>query len=317
MKLSIIIPIYNTAKYLHRCINSCINQDVALNDFEIILINDGSTDESHSICEFYKTEYENIRYVQQENSGLSIVRNNGLDLANGEYIWFVDSDDWIKDNCLNSIFNYCNNNDLDVLRIGFKKIEESYTYLLNDAIQIQPLSIFTGKEIIKNNFVFGVPLYIFKKEYLKKNNLLFYSNIYHEDNEFTPRALFYAIKIGITNELFYYYYTRTDSITKEKNPKNCFDLLIVCKCLMNFSNKVDPDLQPYINNVISTSFNSSLAYSMDIDPKLKLTLKQQISLNKEIFTYMRKSKNIKFKIEGFIFSLFPNNVMDLYKLLKR
>ena len=316
MKLSLIIPVYNTAKYLRKCLDSCLNQNIAKIDYEIILINDGSTDESHSICLAYIQKYSNFKYIQQGNSGQSVARNKGIEMAIGEYIWFIDSDDWIKSNCFNSIIALCESHNLDILRVGFKKVNEEDTNEKNDSILSTTLSIKNGKEILKSNFVFGPPLYIFKRSYLIKNQLTFYPNIFHEDNEFTPKALYFANRIGDTEAVFYYYLTRNGSTTLSVNPKKCFDLLIVCQSLVKFSKQMEADLQPYINNVISTSINSILSHAMKIDTVSKIELKRQLSLNNNLFGHMRKAKNIKFKIEGFLFFLFPNNILELYRLLK-
>ena len=95
VKLSIIIPVYNTEEYLPRCLNSCLEQDLLANEYEIIAINDGSSDNSLQILNAYALKYPNIRVINQENRGLGATRNRGLNLAIGEYIWFVDSDDWV------------------------------------------------------------------------------------------------------------------------------------------------------------------------------------------------------------------------------
>lgn len=89
---SIIIPVYNTEKYLRECIQSCINQDVDSNDYEIICINDGSKDQSLSILKEYELNYKNVTVIEQQNSGVSVARNKGISAASGDYIWFVDSD---------------------------------------------------------------------------------------------------------------------------------------------------------------------------------------------------------------------------------
>ena len=104
MKLSIVIPVYNVEKYVNRCLLSVLNQKVSSNEYEIVIVNDGSTDSSLSIVEEMIESYNNVILVSQENAGLSAARNRGLLLAKGDYIWFVDSDDWIDDDSLISIF---------------------------------------------------------------------------------------------------------------------------------------------------------------------------------------------------------------------
>ena len=125
VKLSIIIPVYNTEEYLPRCLNSCLEQDLPANEYEIIAINDGSSDNSLQILNAYALKYPNIRVINQENRGLGATRNRGLNLAIGEYIWFVDSDDWVLENCLLDIYENCK--DVDIL-------ETDRAYLYKDHV---------------------------------------------------------------------------------------------------------------------------------------------------------------------------------------
>lgn len=316
MRLSIIIPIYNTAKYLRKCIDSCLNQDISSSEYEIILINDGSPDESGDICLEYKDKYNNIVYLRQENSGQGVARNNALKIAQGNYIWFIDSDDFIAENSIDSLLKLCTENELDILRIGFKKVDESYQYNSGKTDEIIIKKAVSGKEFLKSKFVFGPPLYLFRREYLIKNDLSFYPNIYLEDNEFTPRALYYAKNIGETDFVAYYYLTRQGSTTLSVNPKKVFDLLKVCLSLINFNKIVDDEVKPYINNVISTSFNSLLHQALLIDETNQNKIKNLIYQNREIFRHMLKAKSVKFKTEGLLFTLCPKHVIQIYKLLK-
>ena len=114
MRLSIIIPAYNVDQYLDRCIESCESQDIHQNDYEIIIVNDGSCDKSLNIANALANKYSNVNVISQENQGLSIARNTGMTLAKGNYIWFVDSDDYIVKNCVGSVLALCEKNDLDI-----------------------------------------------------------------------------------------------------------------------------------------------------------------------------------------------------------
>ena len=99
MKLSIIIPMYNVEPYIEKCLLSCLNQNIPHADYEIIVVNDGSPDGSLGIARRIASTVDNMLIVSQENGGLSAARNKGLSYAKGEYVWFVDSDDWIEENC--------------------------------------------------------------------------------------------------------------------------------------------------------------------------------------------------------------------------
>lgn len=126
--LSIIVPIYNTGKYIGKCLESLTAQNLSLEKYEIICINDGSTDNSCVIVESYAKKFSNIRFVSQENKGVSAARNKGIHLAKGKYIWFVDSDDFIKSNVLAQIAGILIDGDCDrltLLPFAFRDNEEN------------------------------------------------------------------------------------------------------------------------------------------------------------------------------------------------
>lgn len=118
MFLSFIVPVYNTEKYLRDCLDSLISQDVSKEDYEIICVNDGSTDGSLTILQEYAAENRNIHIINKENGGVASARNAGMDAAQGEYIWFVDSDDFVKHNCLGSLRDHVNVHRSDRVMIG-------------------------------------------------------------------------------------------------------------------------------------------------------------------------------------------------------
>ena len=103
MKLSVVIPLYNKEKYIDRCLKSLLTQDVSLNEYEIVIVDDGSTDTGSFICKGYMEKYSNIHFFSQENAGPSAARNRGLEATNGDYIYFLDADDYIAKNVLTSI----------------------------------------------------------------------------------------------------------------------------------------------------------------------------------------------------------------------
>lgn len=113
IKVSIIIPIYNVEKYLRQCLDSAVNQ--TLSNIEIILINDGSTDNSSCIAREYSLNYSFIKLIEQKNSGQSIARNKGIDAANGKYIYFLDSDDYIEINAIENLYKEAERNNLDLV----------------------------------------------------------------------------------------------------------------------------------------------------------------------------------------------------------
>ena len=122
MILSVIVPVYNTEAYLEKCVSSLLDQDLPKEDYEIILIDDGSTDSSGSLCDVFVSAHDNIRVIHQSNRGLSAARNEGIALARGKYIQFVDSDDYLNPNVLQGIVLALESKNLDILRINYQNV---------------------------------------------------------------------------------------------------------------------------------------------------------------------------------------------------
>lgn len=257
-KLSIIVPVYNVEPYIRRCLFSCLDQNVSKGDYEIIVVNDGTKDNSMTIVNEVAKEHDNIYLINQENQGLSMARNNGFAVARGEYIWFVDSDDWIEKDCLQSIFLKLKGN-LDILQIQYRNIydDESENY---DAIFRSIDGYKTGKEVICSG---GLPapaqFSIYRKQFLSEKKLSFVPGIYHEDSEFKPRAVYLAEKIASLDQVCYNYYRRSSgSITSSFKMKNAIDLIKVMNSLYEFSRSFDREVLVAFNNFISMDMNALL-----------------------------------------------------------
>ena len=225
MKYSIIIPVYNTSKYLKKCLDSIINQ--TYKDYEVIIINDGSTDNSLDIIKEYSSKNKSIKYKSIKNSGLSVARNTGVSLARGEYILFLDSDDYIDKNLLNKLSIY----DNDVIRFQVREV------LDNDSIikeynehAFKNYNTYDALNIIVNyHFVENAWAYAYKKEFYIKNKFSFMSGIYHEDYALIPLVLCKAKTISSIDYIGYNYVQRSNSIMSskdyEKIKKKVYDFL--------------------------------------------------------------------------------------------
>lgn len=318
MKLSIIIPVYNVEKYLQRCLESCIKQDLQLDYYEIIIVNDGSIDNSLVIANNYAIKYPNITIVSQKNKGLSIARNVGLEIAKGDYIWFVDSDDWIADNCIATIIDKCTKQKLDILCISKANVikgQNHNRYLYNHELENQTIN---GKETLRNGLLKSVcvPFYIYRKEFLTINNLKCLENVFHEDNEFTPRAFYLAQKVGFYNRICYYAYERENSIMTTINPKRAFDLIHVANSLHMFTNNiVSRDYKFIFHRYISNCLNEALHLSTKLSQDNKNELVNTIKRNGYLIQHLIRSKKLKYKIEGILFTIFPNKIIKIYQTL--
>ena len=179
-KLSIIIPVYNVAEYLTQCLDSVYSQ--IRDNYEVILVDDGSTDDSGSICEEYKLKYPQTIVVHKKNGGLSDARNAGIKVATGEYTYFIDSDDWLAPNAISTLLDYAIENKCEVVQGGLYYAYNDYQ--LYDNSKTTPFILNRDqamKELIKNdyikNFAWGK---IYKTEIVKKH--LFIKGVYFEDS---------------------------------------------------------------------------------------------------------------------------------------
>ena len=224
-KLSIIVPVYNVEQYLRKCVDSVLTQDY--DDYEIILVDDGSTDNCPAICDEYAhTHYTlndtQIKVIHQANAGLSAARNSGIEKAHGEYVMFVDSDDYIELNVLGGMIKRMESDNLDVLRYNFQNVNEQCEVFLpfKDAKRdVDYSEEVVGGETFLNERL-GPMCYawqfIIKRELL--NDCLFKEGIYFEDTEWTPRMLLRAKRVASTPMVVYNYLWRTGSISLPSDP---------------------------------------------------------------------------------------------------
>lgn len=317
IKLSIVIPVYNVERYIEKCLLSCLRQDLSPKQYEIIVVNDGSPDASLSIAERVAKDYLNVTIISQDNQGLSGARNTGLKHAKGEYIWFVDSDDYIEENCLGGIVPYLKD-DLDILQLQYRLVYEDETPSL-DARFCQIEGIKSGTEVTEQG---GLPapaqFSVLRSNFLKNNNLEFVKGIYHEDSEFKPRATFLAKKITSYNKVVYNYYQRAGSIMSSFRLKNALDMLLVMNNLLQFisSNESDSKYIPSFCNYISTNMNSLLFGFRQLKEPDRQQMFSELQQNKHLFKCMLKSTRVKYKLEGMVFLLNIQLGLNFYKLLK-
>lgn len=316
--LSIIIPVYNVEKYIEKCLLSCVEQDISHADYEIIVINDGTPDNSLSIVKHIAKKYSNIVVINQVNQGLSSARNKGMKYAEGEYIWFVDSDDYIEENCLGRIASYLKD-DLDILQLQYRYVYEDNTPA-KDIKTCKIEGVKTGVEITMQG---GLPdpaqFSIFRSEFLKEYNLEFLEGIYHEDSEFKPRATYLASKIASDHFVSYNYLQRlSGSITSKFKLKNGLDMLKVNKSLQDFirQEKMSNKCKKCLYQKIGMNMNTLLLGIRQLNGKERDLLKLHLKLNKEFFYYMVESSLLKYKIEGLLFKLNIELGLFLHRYLR-
>lgn len=239
VKLSIIIPAYKVEEYIEQCLRSITQQLRENFPVEIIVVNDGSPDNSAAIAEKISKEYPDvIKIVNQENQGLSMARNNGLKVANGEYVWLVDSDDYLLPNALQDVFcAICEHPEVEVFSSFLRLYYETENTFKNTPNPWH--SIGTGKQYLLENMPIGASQrFIFKRQFLIEKNLQFVPKILHEDAVFGYEMLYQVEKICVLDKPVYAYRIRTSgSIMSSIKIKTAYDLIFGHKYLMAFAER--------------------------------------------------------------------------------
>lgn len=230
MKFSMIVPVYNVEAYLNRCVDSLINQTYA--DIEIILIDDASPDGCPKICDDYAKKDARVKVIHQKNGGLSDARNKGVKMAAGDYVWFVDSDDYIElDAC--ERFALYTENGYDILLGGtFDGGVARENGLLCSPVgtaEVMDGSSYLKKGLKEGNLIGVAYAGPYRRKFLLENKLEFPYGLLHEDMEFAPRSYLKAQSVICTQIMFYHYVKREDSITtKRDQSKNAIDIMKIC-----------------------------------------------------------------------------------------
>jgi glycosyltransferase involved in cell wall biosynthesis len=218
IKLSIIVPLYNSEKFILKCLDSLLNQDIPHSEYEIIVVNDGSPDSSYEIVSSYKEKYSNIVLVSQENQGTSGARNTGIDIARGEFLTFVDPDDYVEKNVYCELILKMEKEKLDMLRFDFTIVDEDYNTLPKPkgakGTADYSTGIVEGKVFLayKLGYACFVWAYIYRTSLLKDNLLYYKTGFYIDDIEWLPRVLICAQKVTSLSKNVVYYVQHKGSL---------------------------------------------------------------------------------------------------------
>lgn len=240
-KISVIIPIYNVEKYLNRCVDSVINQ--TYKNLEIILVDDGSPDNCGAICDEYAKKDARVKVIHKKNGGLSSARNAGLDVMTGEYVTFIDSDDWIEKDLLNIEYDYIVSNNVDLVKPLFKYDEENFNEIFNDKIRIND-SYELFKSICLRKDETSVCGTLWKKLLFDKER--FQEGILNEDFLFCANMfLKNKLRILYTKYKGYTYFSRPGSISKQGFGKSSIDAVYNTKKSIEIAKEFCPKLEKY------------------------------------------------------------------------
>ena len=220
MKISVIIPVYNTGNYLKKCLDSILNQ--TLKEIEIIIVNDGSSDNSLDIIKRYMKKNKNIILINKENGGQGSARNMGISRATGEYISFVDSDDFIDEEMLEEMYLTAKENDSDIVICNISDYYEKsgttrdVSLNLKEDVSIQEAILYSVPSVVNK---------IYRRKLLQDNKLFFNEKIWYEDFPYSIELLVHAKKIYFISKPFYHYFHRIQSTMHNQNISKNLDIL--------------------------------------------------------------------------------------------
>lgn len=253
IRLSIIVTVYNREKYINRCIDSLLNQDIPDDQYEIVVVDDGSTDKSGEILDKYSIKNMNVRVFHTKNGGVADARNKGLEEARGTYITYIDSDDYVEENCYLSILEFVERNNYDILISDYNKI------LGDQKVYVEVASFLEEGDITNNEYVLTTPApwnKLMKRELFTKGNIRFPSGIVYEDYATIPllaneaKTIFY-LKKGYVN-----YFQDNMSITRNSGfQKKWWDMYIASENLNKMNPKYRNELEylVYLYLLVRTS----------------------------------------------------------------
>lgn len=313
-KFSIIIPVYNVEKYLHKCLDSILSQ--TFGDFEVICVNDGSTDNSLKILKEYAAKDFRFKVISQENQGQGVARNNAIDKSCGEYLLFVDPDDFIETNTLEILYNKFLQTGVDVIQFDYTicyengknkrtmqlkdKLKKDYNYIIKDN------EIFNWHDLEKRKHK-GVNFFVWNKAYradfIKKNNIKFAPVKFGEDQIFTISVYVLTNRILYINKTFYYYRTRRGSSVNRASDGNfcVFENINLVKNFLiskNLYENMNIIFRDYVVKVLSIHYQYIPSQSID-----KYLMQCAEVLNQEDFKRFKNNINGKFSLRQKLFSL--------------
>lgn len=313
MILSFIVPCYNVELYVEKCIDSLESQDIPKDDYEILAYDDESKDNTLCVLEKLAKKYPNIKVTSHKNKGLSGTRNRGIREAQGDFIWFIDSDDWIEECCLAQIVGRLTR-DVDVLAFnGFipeggraKKCK-----CFENSVADKATLFITG-------FADAAQMFIFRREFLIVNNCFFKEGIKHEDTLFTPITLYKANFFIFYRESVYHFLKRAGSITTVKDLKRIYDLNDNMSYLSEYADTINNLVvkRGFLNH-IAHHITEMLNYGIDNGPAGEMLIKQIMQEHPYYWQIMKNAIDLKPRLIYWAVKLSPLPFITTYRLLTK
>lgn len=225
--VSLIMPVYNVENYIEKCLCSALSQ--TLPGIEIIVVNDGSTDDSMKIVDCFANKYSNIKIVNKKNGGLSSARNSGIEIATGKYIAFIDSDDYIDKTMIEKMYVMAEEKELDIVACNLTKVDSEGKILGHEKNIVDYNCTYNRQQVISEYFTNNIPAYAWNKLYSKKlfveNKITYPVGKLYEDIGTTFELFFRTDKVGFIDEALYFYVQREGAITKVPSFKASRDII--------------------------------------------------------------------------------------------
>ena len=308
IKVSVIIPVYNVEKFLNKCLNSVIQQ--TMQDIEIICVNDGSTDKSLDILKNFAKYDNRIVIIDQENQGLSAARNSGIKIAQGDFLSFIDSDDYIELDMFEEMHTKALKDKSDIVVCRFDKVNEEYVNTYSSGIT----NIFTKDELF-NRILSGMssPMAcdkIYKRELFIKNKITYPVGLYHEDVPTTYKLFYFAQKISIIEKVFYHWLHRDGSISKrieQKHIDDTFEIFKLTKEFLKEENIFEMNYKFFIRRIFH--------YSYGLIQKLNLYAKNTPDKGEKIISIIERMRKDGYETENNLMIL-KNYDQKLYNQYK-
>ena len=312
MLLSFIVPVYNTELYLAECLNSLLSQDISTDEYEIICINDGSTDGSLQILREFEISNTNVTVIDKENEGVSIARNVGLSLAKGDYVWFIDSDDLIQCNILDELKRITEETNPDIVDFG--------AYTIYEELSPKEKQAYLDKSLTVTSYANAVYITrsLFKTSFLLNNDIWFNKQLaYSEDSVFKCQCLIKDPQITMVEKAFYLFRHREGSATASKSMQSLqkkinswynasiifLDLYNNCQLELKstFADLLMSNLWSVLVLLISLPYSQSKPYFKDLKNKKLFPFKKPVecTLNR---SYQTNRKDIIGKIYDWIYT---------------
>lgn len=296
--VSIIIPLYNTAEYIKDTLLSIQKQDFS--DYQIILVDDGSTDSSLEVARTCASADSRISVYHKENGGQSSARNLGMKYAEGKYILFIDSDDQLAPNVLKGLVGNLEENNLDVLRAKLLIIQDGLENKI-DHVDF-PNQIMSGKDkLIKGNVSYSICAHMYRREFLEEHKIKFIEGVFHEDMDFIVRAYVYAQRVMDIDSFFYLYFRRSGSTTNTVSAKRVFDYYSVAESVLELVKSIDDKelYEGFFREYLAFMF--SRAVNMCTENNLPISkLMSDEKRRRKILFCIEGSNQKRYKLQGII-----------------